>query len=82
MLKPLEDDEDAFTIEREGDGAFRVRGVRVERAAAMTDWGNDDAIARFQRILHAIGITDALHEAGVEEGDTVTIGAYELTWYD
>jgi GTP-binding protein len=82
VLRPLEDDPDAFQIEQVGEGEYRVSGVRVERAAAMTDWGNEDAIARFQRILRAIGITSALHEAGVQEGDTVTIGAYELTWYD
>lgn len=82
VLRPLEADEDAFTVETRGDGSFAVRGVRVERAAAMTDWGNDDAVARFQRILNAIGITDALRDAGVREGDTVAIGAYELAWYD
>ncbi len=31
-------DEKAFTIVREADGARRVRGVAIERAAAMTNW--------------------------------------------
>jgi GTP-binding protein len=82
VLRPLEADEDAFTIERLGDGLFRVVGVRVERAAAMTDWNNDAAIARFQRILDALGVAAALREASVTEGDTVAIGDYELSWYD
>ncbi|MFN2115402.1 MAG: GTPase ObgE [Anaerolineae bacterium] len=82
VLRPLEADEDAFDVSRIDDGEYRVTGVRVERAAAMTDWGNDAAIARFQRILEAIGVTEALREAGVGEGDAVAIGDYQLEWYD
>jgi GTP-binding protein len=82
VLRPLEADEVAFDVSRIDDGEYRVTGVRVERAAAMTDWGNDAAIARFQRILEAIGVTEALREAGVGEGDAVAIGDYQLEWYD
>ncbi len=74
-----EEDEAAFEIGREGN-AFRVRGKRIERTAVMTDWANDEAIARFQRIIKAMGIYDALLEAGVQPGDTVVIGEHELEW--
>ncbi|HEC23505.1 MAG TPA: GTPase ObgE [Chloroflexi bacterium] len=74
-----EEDEEAFQIVREGD-AFRVIGKRIERAAAMTYWEYDEAVMRFQRILSALGVTDALREAGVAPGDTVLIGDYELEW--
>lgn len=73
------DSEDAFTIEREADG-WRVRGVRVERIAAMTPFVLSEAVARFQRQLRALGIVDALNEAGVQPGDTVRIGERELEW--
>lgn len=72
-------DEKAFVIVRDGDG-WRVRGIAIERAAAMTNWDQDESAARFQRILEAMGITMALREAGVEEGDTVYIGKFELIW--
>lgn len=76
----MEDDENAFTVERLHTGEFQVRGQRIERAAAMTYWDYDDALNRFQRILEATGISDALEKAGVSSGDTVFIGDVELEW--
>ncbi len=76
-----EEDEDVFEIVREG-AAFRVIGRRIERAAAQTYWEYDEAVMRFHRILVALGIADALIEAGVRQGDTVLIGSYELEWFD
>jgi GTP-binding protein len=78
ILRPAED-EGAFVVQREGDG-WRVRGVRVERMAAMTVWNLDEAVRRFQRALERMGITAALEEAGVQPGDTVRIGERELVW--
>jgi len=72
-------DEETFTVEREEDG-WRVRGVRVERMAAMTVWNLDEAVRRFQRTLERMGIVKALEEAGVQVGDTVRIGEAELVW--
>ena len=72
-------DEETFTVEREEDG-WRVRGVRVERMAAMTVWNLDEAVRRFQRTLERMEITKALEEAGVQPGDTVRIGEAELVW--
>jgi GTP-binding protein len=76
------EDENAFVVEREPGGAFRVRGVRVERAAAMTDWDNEAAVARFQRVLWAMGVTEELRGHGIRQGDTVHIGRAELEWTD
>jgi GTP-binding protein len=75
-------DEAEFTVLREADGAFRVRGARIERAAKMTYWEYDEAVERFQKILGALGVRQALAEAGVQEGDTVRIGDHELEWSD
>jgi GTP-binding protein len=78
VFRPGED-EAAFTVEREDDG-WRVRGVRVERLAAMTVWNLDEAVRRFGRALERTGIVAALEEAGVQPGDTVRIGERELVW--
>jgi GTP-binding protein len=72
-------EEDAFTIEREEDG-WRVRGVRVERIAAMTPFSLPEAAARFQRQLRAMGVVQALEQAGVQPGDMVRVGEEELEW--
>lgn len=70
-----------YEIQRISTG-WRIKGASIERAAAMTYWENDDSIRRFQRILEALGIDDALREAGVKEGDMVSVGDYELEWAD
>jgi len=80
ILRPAES-EAAFTIEREA-GAWRVRGVRVERVAAMTPFMIPEAVARFQRQLRAMGVEAALEEAGVRPGDLVRIGERELEWQE
>jgi len=76
----LPPDEAAFTVTREGEDVWRVRGARVERAARMTNWEQSEAIERFHHILVGLGIAQALEDAGVSEGDTVYIGEIELEW--
>lgn len=72
-------DEKAFTIERE-KGGWRVRGVQVERLAAMTVWNLEEAVRRFTRTLERMGVVEALEQAGVKPGDIVYIGDRELVW--
>lgn len=76
----LPEEEALFTITRDDDGSFHVTGRRIERAAAMTYWDHDEAVARFQHVLEVLGISEALEQAGVEVGDTVFIGDFELEW--
>lgn len=71
---------DAFAVEREADGAFRVRGRRIERLTAMTDFENEESAARFQRDLERLGIDAELRRRGIEPGDVVRIGRSELVW--
>ena len=73
------EEEEPFSIAQEEDG-WRVRGTKIERVVAMTNWEYDEAVMRFQRILEAMGIAAALEKAGVEVGDTVRIGHIELEW--
>jgi GTPase len=77
----LDTDPREFQIERDHEG-WHIHGKAIERAAAMTYWEYDASIRRFQKILKAIGIEDALRNAGVKEGDSVFIGEYELEWSD
>ena len=75
------EDPNAFTIEKEEDG-YRVKSKALVRAAEMTYWEYDASIRRFQRLLEHMGIDKALREEGIQEGDTVYIGDYELEWHD
>jgi GTP-binding protein len=74
-----ESDPSAFKIQHISNG-WRVSGQSIERAAGMTYWENDQSIIRFQRILTTLGIDDALRKAGIQDGETVYIGDYELEW--
>ncbi len=71
---------DTFSVETEPDGAYRVRGKRIERIAAQTDFDNEESALRFQRDLARLGIEDELRRAGITAGDTVRIGRTELEW--
>jgi GTP-binding protein len=70
---------DGFAVAREGEH-LRVRGRRVERLAAQTDFANDESVERFQRDLVRLGVDRELRRAGVREGDAVQIGSAELEW--
>ena len=77
-----ETDPNEFKIAREDDGGYRVIGVAIERAAAMTYWEYDQSVRRFQRILETLGIDQALRDAGVSPGDSVYIANFQLEWED
>ena len=70
---------DDFAVSVEA-GVYYVTCERIERAAAMTYWDYEQAVARFQKILDALGISAALEKSGVQPGDTVFIGDFELEW--
>ena len=78
-LYALEDAPLAFDISVE-DGVYYVSGRQIERAAAMTYWDYEEAVARFQKILETLGIAAALEKSGIQPGDTVFIGDFELEW--
>ena len=73
----------SFTLERQS-GADRsvVWTVRdspvLERLAVMTDWSYPEAADRFQRVLTAVGVSQALADAGAVDGDVVRIGDTEF----
>ncbi len=77
-----EEDPRAFSISREDDASWRISGKSIERAAAMTYWEHYGSVRRFQKMLEFLGVDKALREAGIEEGETVRIGEYELEWQD
>ena len=70
-----------WSVERE-DGAFRVRGDRIERLAGGIDWDSPDAAAYFQGSLVRSGIERELRKLGIKEGDTVRVGKLELEWQE
>ena len=81
VYKPKEDPRE-FNVTREGANEWRISGVAIERAASMTYWQHDGSVRRFQKIMQTLGVDEALRKAGVQEGDTVSIGEFELEWQE
>jgi GTP-binding protein len=70
-----------WQVVAEPDG-LRVRGRRIEAAAARTDFENPESRDRFQRTLERLGIDAELRRQGAEPGTQVRIGRSELEWGD
>ena len=72
---------DGFARRADEDGAFRVRGKRIERIAAQTNF-DDRGIGRAvpARPRAARASTPSCAGPGSRPGDTVRIGATELEW--
>ncbi|GAC1319937.1 MAG: GTPase ObgE [Thermoleophilaceae bacterium] len=64
---------EGFTVERTGEGVFRVSGPRVERLIARHDIDNDEALRYIEGRLRAYGVIRALDAAGFSPGDDVEI---------
>ncbi len=80
VIHRIEEMGDGFSVELDEDGAFRVRGKRIERSAAQTNFDVEESAERFQRELARLGIDTELRRAGIKAGDTVRIGKTELEW--
>lgn len=65
---------EGFRIEREDDGSYRVVGRSAERAVALSDLTNLEALDFAHSRLKKLGVDKALARAGAKEGDIVRIG--------
>jgi GTP-binding protein len=81
VYRPKEDPNE-FSVKREGENSWRLVGPALERSAKMTYWEHEGSVRRFQKIMETLGVDDALRKAGVQEGDTVIIGDFELDWQE
>ncbi|MFT4037338.1 MAG: GTPase ObgE [Thermomicrobiales bacterium] len=75
-------DEQNWAVTRLSAHHFDISGVAIERFTKMTNFASEEAVERFQRRLDATGISSELNRQGVEDGDIVHIGDFELVWGD
>jgi GTP-binding protein len=71
---------EGITIERAADGSLVVRGRAAERAVAVNDLTNLQAMDYVQHRLKRLGVDRALARFGAREGDTVRIGKFEFDY--
>jgi GTP-binding protein len=67
-------------VGRGDDGAWVVRGRQAERAVAVSDITNTDALSYVQHRLRRLGVDRALARAGAREGDLVHIGGFTFEY--
>jgi GTPase len=69
-----------LVVERGDDGSFVVRGRPAERAVALSDLTNAQALAYAQKRLKHLGVDRALSRAGARHGDRVRIAGFEFEY--
>merc|ERR1711920_525712 len=60
------------------EDAWRLKHPEVERVARVTNWDMLDAGDRFNRVCKATGMTEAMSNQGIEEGDDVIVGSHKF----
>ncbi|MEA2932687.1 MAG: GTPase, partial [Actinomycetota bacterium] len=73
---------EGIRVERDEDGALVVRGQAAERAVAVNDLTNLQALDYVRDRLKRLGVDKALARAGAREGDVVRIGRMTLEYSD
>ncbi len=70
-----------ISVSREGN-IFTVKGRQAERAVALNDLTNIEALEYIQVTLEKIGVNKALRRAGIRQGDYVQIGELQFDYMD
>jgi GTP-binding protein len=73
---------ESFRIERDDDGSYVVVGREAERAVAVSDLTNLDALQFVHDRLKRMGVDRALARAGAVPGDKVRIGGLQFEYDD
>ncbi|MDD3237448.1 MAG: GTPase ObgE [Candidatus Gastranaerophilales bacterium] len=78
----FDNDDSAYSIYKVDKNSFVVDGGKLLRLANVTDTRNTDQLYRFRNILNAMGVYEALKNAGVKDGDNVKIGHIEFNYLE
>jgi GTPase len=73
--------EGGYSVEKEGDRAFRIRGRGVEVLFDRFDLSNEEALGYLETRLTEMGVMAELKRAGFESGDEIRVGDYEFELY-
>jgi GTPase len=71
---------EGVSVERLGEHEYRVRGRAAERAVALSDLTDPQALAYADHRLRQLGVGKALAKAGAQPGDVVHVGAFSFDY--
>lgn len=72
--------EKPFTIIKENEHTFTIKGEKVEKIFKMINFNTEEAISRFAKKLRNMGIDEELEKMNVEEGDIIKVLDYEFEY--
>lgn len=73
--------EEEFTIIKEKD-IFVVKGEKVDTIMRKVNIGDYESLFYLHRKLEEIGLNKELKKQGIQEGDILKVGEYEMEWED
>ena len=74
--------EEPYTIEREAEDLWVIKGKEVEKIFKMTKFSSEEGMLRFAKKLRRLGIDDKLAELGAKNGDQVRILDFYFDYKD
>ena len=80
--KPVEDFSRREVKITNQDGVYMVEGEWLLQVLGSINFNDYESMQYFQRVLIQCGVIDALREAGIEEGDTVSIYNVEFDFVE
>lgn len=72
--------EKPFTIIKENDHTFVIKGEQVEKIFKMINFNTEEAISRFAKKLRNMGVDEELEKMNIKEGDIIKILDYEFEY--
>lgn len=63
------------------DNGYLVRGRKIERFAARTDFDNEEGVRRLRDIMKKMGIMREIERQGIEKGQTIEFGHHGSVEY-
>ena len=74
--------EEPYTIEKEDEDLWVIKGEQVEKLFKMTKFSSEEGMMRFAKKLRRLGIDDKLAELGAKTGDQVRILDFYFDYKD
>lgn len=70
-----------FQIKNLGNHRWKVESEKADQLAAIVDFNKEEDTYQFAMTLKKMGIDEALLKAGAEDGDSVVVGTYLMTYH-
>ena len=81
-MKPAEEFSQTHVDIKVNDGVYFVEGKWLLQLIDSVNFDDYEYLQYFQRVLINTGVIDALREAGINEGDTVSMYDLEFDFVD